>query len=259
MLADSELPSSRTHQKLLSVPLSRLTITKHYLPEAQHAPTMLLSLLPPLLALVSLANAETKQFKTPDGISYTYDHVPAQNSQPTVLFVHGFPSGRQDWHHQIDNLTAEGYGIIAPDCLGYGDTDAPLDLESYNLRTIAGHFKALLDHEGVEQVVGVAHDWGVIILSHAAVWYPGSFDKLAFLSVGYNPPGRLDIDAANAQSLGQLGYTQLGYWYFFNTYDAEDVLFEHVRTLEHPHAAAESLLTPSSFVARLVLLPCLSN
>ena len=185
-----------------------------------------------LLGLVApSALAETKHFTTPDNYTYVYDYFPAQASQPTVLLLHGFPSSRHDWSAQIANLAAAGFGVLAPDCLGYGDSDKPLALEAYNLRGLAGHLDALLCNEGLETVVGVGHDWGVNVLSHAAVWHRERFEKLAFLSVAYSPPGFFDVDAINAQGLQERGYTEFGYWYFFNSYDAVDIIGEHVRWL----------------------------
>ena len=45
---------------------------------------------------------------------------------------------------------------------------------------------ALLDHEELDTVVGVAHDFGSCILSYTAVYHPDRFEKLAFVSVPYN-------------------------------------------------------------------------
>lgn len=188
-----------------------------------------------LLTVASRAVAETKQFTTSDDTLYTYDFVPAEDSQPTIFFVHGFPSGRQDWHRQIENLTAAGFGIVAPDCLGYGDTDAPLEVGAYNLKRLAGHLDALLKSENLETVVGVGHDWGVTVLSNTAVYHPDRFEKLVFMNVPYNPPGPFDIDAINAETLRTTGYTRFGYWYFFNAFDAVDVLSEHVRCSSAHH------------------------
>lgn len=53
-----------------------------------------------------------------------------QGVTPTVLLIHGFPSGRHDWPYQIDSLSSAGYGVVAPDCLGYGNSDAPLVVEA---------------------------------------------------------------------------------------------------------------------------------
>lgn len=175
---------------------------------------------------------ETKRLTTCDGTKYTYDHVPAVGTNRTVLLLHGYPSTRNSWQHQIADLSAAGYGIIAPDCLGYGDSDKPTDLEAYHLKRLSGHITELLDAEDVETVVGVGHDWGTNVLSRTVVWHPDRFEKLAYLSVGYSAPGVFfDVDAANAQGLELLGYMQFGYWYFFNSYNAADLAATNASSL----------------------------
>lgn len=181
-----------------------------------------------LLATVA-ACLQTKQLTTSDGVKYVYDYVPAQDDKATVLLIHGYPATRLDWKHQIQDLAAAGYGVIAPDCLGYGDTDKPLEVEAYNLKRIAGHLMEVLDQEGLETVVGVGHDWGTNVLSRTVGWHAARFEKLAFLSLGYSAPGIFaDIDALNAMTLEMLGYMQFGYFYFFNSYNAADLAASNV-------------------------------
>jgi hypothetical protein len=63
----------------------------------------------------------TKSLTTNSGHTYVYDFVPASNtSKPTLFLLHGYPASRHDWEHQIAALNAEGYGIVAPDLLGFG-------------------------------------------------------------------------------------------------------------------------------------------
>ena len=55
---------------------------------------------------------------------------------------------------------AAGYGVLAPDLLGYGDTDKPEGLEAYRMKRMCGHMVEILGHEGLQgKVIGVAHDW----------------------------------------------------------------------------------------------------
>lgn len=171
-----------------------------------------------------------KRFTTKDGDTYVYDHVPAKERKATFLLIHGYPSSRYDWRYQIKDLTDAGFGVLAPDCLGYGESDKRLDIAAYRLKRLSGHFMELLDHEGVKQVIGVGHDWGSMVLSRVYVWHPDRFLKLVFVSAGYTAPGVFfDVDGLNILSQKHLGYMQLGYWYFFNSYDAADVINNHVR------------------------------
>ncbi|KAM0231228.1 hypothetical protein ACHAPO_008606 [Fusarium lateritium] len=177
------------------------------------------------------SNVQTKTLVTTDGRKYTYDTVPAQDNKPTVLLIHGYPVTRHDWKYQIEDLSAAGYGVIAPDCLGYGDSDKPLEVEAYKLKGISNHIAEILDKEGLNKVIGVGHDWGAGVLSRVAVWHPDRLEKIVFMSVGYNQPGNfLDVDAINANSLKATGKMPFGYWYFFNSPDAPSLAASHIES-----------------------------
>ncbi|KAI0186837.1 Alpha/Beta hydrolase protein [Xylaria flabelliformis] len=174
----------------------------------------------------------TKTVVTTDGYTYTYDYTPATNaSKPTILLLHGYPASRQDWENTIPALAAEGYGVVAPDLLGFGDTSKPTEIEAYHLKGIVGQLTEILDAEGVKEVVGVGHDVGAVVLSRAAAWAPERFTKFVFVTVPYAPAGELfDVDALNAQGLKTRGYAQFGYWYFFNSYDTAGIISHHLES-----------------------------
>jgi soluble epoxide hydrolase / lipid-phosphate phosphatase len=102
-----------------------------------------------------------KTTKVSDGTTYAYVRVPATDSKPTFVLLHGFPGFSYDWRHVIPRLTAEGYGVIAPDLLGYGDTDKPTDIPSYSFARMASHIVEIVKQEGLDKVIGVGHDWYV--------------------------------------------------------------------------------------------------
>ena len=113
------------------------------------------------MALSCFPNLPSKQLRLSDGTTYGFVHVrPSPASRkPTFLLLHGFPSTSWDWRRQIHVLAAEGYGVLAPDLLGYGDTDCPLEVEKYGLKRMAGQIAEILKREGVGKVIGVGHDW----------------------------------------------------------------------------------------------------
>ncbi|TGJ79445.1 hypothetical protein E0Z10_g9317 [Xylaria hypoxylon] len=175
----------------------------------------------------------TKTLVTTDGYTYVYDYAAAANaSKPTILLLHGYPASRDDWEHTIPALTAEGYGVVAPDILGFGDSSKPTELEAYDLKGIIGHLTEILDAEGLKDVVGVGHDVGANVLSRAAAWIPERFTKFVFVTVPYAPAGNFfDLDAINAYSLATRGYAQFGYWYFFNSWDTADIISRHLESV----------------------------
>ena len=108
------------------------------------------------IAFPSLAKKATLS----DGTTYGYVSIAATSATKlTFLLLHGYPSSCYDWRHQIAGLDAAGHGIIAPDLLGYGDTDKPTDLDAYRLKTMSFHMAEILDIENVERCIVVSHDW----------------------------------------------------------------------------------------------------
>lgn len=94
-----------------------------------------------------------------DGTTYGYIYVPAAPSKPTFLFLHGAPSSSYIWHNQVRLLPKKGYGVIAPDLLGYGDTDLPEDYEVYQFKYMLPQIHELVTKViGIDRVIGVGHD-----------------------------------------------------------------------------------------------------
>ena len=95
------------------------------------------------------------------GLKYHYYHVPAASGKPTLLFLHGFPSTSFDWHRQVEHFEPKGYGLIVPDCLGYGGTAKPREYEAYTDKLLADDIIDVVNEEKPEILVGIGHDWYV--------------------------------------------------------------------------------------------------
>jgi soluble epoxide hydrolase/lipid-phosphate phosphatase len=222
---------------------------------------MLNTLLPTLTLLLTTAmatNIQTKTFTTVDNYTYTYDHVPATGSNSTFLFLHGYPSTRLHWRRQVEALSADGYGIVAPDLLGFGDSSTPVNVREFKFRPQTDHIDALLTHVGVTKVIGVGHDWGSQVLSYVHLFHPDRFEKLAWLSVGYAPSG-LDIDGFNAMGLRDRGQMPFGYWYFFNSWDAAPIINDHLDSFFHIIFPDDNSLWVDNFAALAGVRTWLTN
>jgi soluble epoxide hydrolase/lipid-phosphate phosphatase len=104
-------------------------------------------------------------YATSRSLTYSYIHISPQSPNTQyILFLHGFPSTSRDWRHQISFFAAKGYGILAPDLLGFGETSKPSELEMYKGKSMAKDIVEIMDSERIETVVGVAHDWYVLRL-----------------------------------------------------------------------------------------------
>lgn len=110
------------------------------------------------MATIAFPNI-TKSSSIANGTTYSYVYIKPKSEKPWLLFLHGFPSSSFDWRHQIRFFSDLGYGVLAPDLLGYGGTDKPTDIRAYRIEKMSEEIVAVLDAEGVNRVVGVAHDW----------------------------------------------------------------------------------------------------
>jgi pimeloyl-ACP methyl ester carboxylesterase len=109
--------------------------------------------------------SDSKTFQVENGPKYAYIYYAAKEGKPTFLLLHGFPSSSYDWRYQIKDLSKAGYGVVAPDLLGYGDTDKPEAMEEYSFGPQSAHLAAILDYEGLKQVIAVGHDWYLSLYS----------------------------------------------------------------------------------------------
>jgi pimeloyl-ACP methyl ester carboxylesterase len=79
-------------------------------------------------------------------------------SGPVVLFIHGFPSSSWDWH-LVWHPLGEKYHLLAPDLLGFGFSDKPLN-HSYSIQKQADILEALLLKKGISEFHIMAHNYG---------------------------------------------------------------------------------------------------
>ncbi|HKF29227.1 MAG TPA: alpha/beta hydrolase [Candidatus Binataceae bacterium] len=123
-------------------------------------------------------------FVTTNGIKL---HYVEQGSGPLVVMCHGFPESWYSWRHQIPALAAAGFRAVAPDQRGYGQTEAPEAVDSYNIFNLVGDIVGLVSALRESQAIIVGHDWGAPVAWHCALLRPDIFRACALLSVPYLP------------------------------------------------------------------------
>lgn len=175
-------------------------------------------------------------YQTRRGHALSFIHKSSRGpSCPTLLFLHGFPSQLHDWALQISYFSAEGFGIVAPDLLGFGESSKPSDTSEYRYRPMSDDVVGLLNHLCLEKdtVVGIGHDLGAMLLSRIAVYHPNRLSKLVFITVG--PPrmgSPFDVPQINDMTKKVLGYELLGYipWIAGENTGAQEELEAHAES-----------------------------
>jgi pimeloyl-ACP methyl ester carboxylesterase len=114
-------------------------------------------------------------------------HIAEAGSGPLVLLCHGWPESWFSWRHQLPALAAAGFHAVAPDMRGYGQSDAPREIDRYTIMHLVGDMVGLLDALGERQAVIVGHDWGSIVAWNAALLRPDRFRAVIGMSVPFFP------------------------------------------------------------------------
>jgi len=99
-------------------------------------------------------------------------HYVEQGEGMPVVLCHGFPHLWFSWHRQISALAAAGYRVIAPDMRGMGQTDAPTEVEAYDVNHITDDLLGLLDHIGEQRAVFAGLDFGAFAIYDLALRHP---------------------------------------------------------------------------------------
>jgi haloalkane dehalogenase len=101
---------------------------------------------------------------------------------PVVLLVHGYPESSYMWRHAMDAAADAGFRAIAPDLPGYGDSepDAPGTWERH-----VDALERFRSELGLDGVVLVTHDWGVMIGLRWACDHPGAARALVISDGGF--------------------------------------------------------------------------
>jgi pimeloyl-ACP methyl ester carboxylesterase len=148
-------------------------------------------------------------------------HLAEQGTGPLILLCHGFPEGWYSWRDQLSALAAAGYHAVAPDMRGYGRTEAPPEISSYNIMDLAGDVIGLVAALGKRQAVIVGHDWGANVAWHAALFRPDVFPAVAALSVPFRQRGPAP-PLHMLRTAGQINH----YWLHFQEPGVAEAEFE---------------------------------
>ncbi|KAG0209673.1 hypothetical protein BGX28_010052, partial [Mortierella sp. GBA30] len=127
------------------------------------------------------------KFVTTCGYKYHYVEEGDPNGEP-LLLVHGFPDLWYGWRHQIKYLATLGYRVITVDCLGYGQTDSPMELNEYGFKSICKHLAGVLDALHIPKVTIIGHDWGGAVVWRFGLYYPERLHGIISICTPYNPP-----------------------------------------------------------------------
>jgi haloalkane dehalogenase len=101
-----------------------------------------------------------------------------------VIFFHGEPTWSYLWRKVIPPVREAGYRCIAPDLVGFGRSDKPVDPRWYSYDRHTELAAALLEDLDLRGATVVGHDWGGPIGLRLAVEQPQRISRLVLMDTG---------------------------------------------------------------------------
>lgn len=136
---------------------------------------------------------QQQSFSTTEGAIKYID----RGEGPVILLLHGVPTSGWLYRKMIDPLVAGGYRVIAPDMLGFGNSDSPKGYEIYSEEMHAQRLLELMNHLAIDSWTHVMHDAGGLWTWELMEQAPDKIKKLVILNTiiyeeGFDPPIRFE-------------------------------------------------------------------
>jgi len=95
-----------------------------------------------------------------------------------VLLMHGQPSWSYLYRHMIPLLANAGYRVIAPDNVGFGKSDKPVDWSSHSYQMHVDVMSDFIDEVDIKGATLFAQDWGGLIGLRVVEQRPDRFARI---------------------------------------------------------------------------------
>jgi haloalkane dehalogenase len=102
----------------------------------------------------------------------------------TALCLHGNPSWSYLYRHMIPVFTGAGLRVVAPDLIGFGRSDKPVDEAAHTWDLHRGMLLALIERLDLKNVMLVCQDWGGLLGLTLPMVIPDRFTRLLVMNTG---------------------------------------------------------------------------
>tara|TARA_B100000809_G_C15137276_1_gene531233 strand:- start:3237 stop:4190 length:954 start_codon:yes stop_codon:yes gene_type:complete len=133
-----------------------------------------------------------KSFNSSEGVIKYID----KGKGEVLLLLHGIPTSSWLYRKMIDDLVAKGFRVIAPDMLGFGNSDSPDGYEVYSSKEHSKRLIELMDFLKIKTWNHLMHDAGGLWTWELIKNNPNRVTKLIILNTlvlenGFFPPMKM--------------------------------------------------------------------
>jgi haloalkane dehalogenase len=101
-----------------------------------------------------------------------------------VLLIHGEPTWSYLFRNMIPVLTAAGHRVIAPDLIGFGKSDKPVNEDDYSYQMQVDVMTELVQQLDLNQATFFGQDWGGLVGLRVVAAEPDRFDHVVVSNTG---------------------------------------------------------------------------
>ncbi|MGO8946481.1 MAG: haloalkane dehalogenase [Ktedonobacterales bacterium] len=101
-----------------------------------------------------------------------------------IVLMHGEPSWSFLYRKMVPVIAAAGFRVIAPDLVGFGRSDKPVDRTAYTYQRHVDWMWATLDSLHLEKMTLVGQDWGGLIGLRLVAEHPERFLRVVAANTG---------------------------------------------------------------------------
>ncbi len=136
---------------------------------------------------VLYANFTAKQqcYNSSDGVLKFID----EGEGIPIVLLHGVPTSGWLYRKMIPKLSANGYRVIVPDMLGFGNSDSPNGKGLYAPQNHARRLLELMEHLEISSWTQVIHDAASLWTAEELRQNPNCINRLVLMNTVLNPNG----------------------------------------------------------------------
>jgi haloalkane dehalogenase len=132
----------------------------------------------------------------PDGGTLRVHYVDeGPRAADPVLMLHGEPSWSYLYRKMIPIFVAGGHRAVAPDLIGFGRSDKPVDRHEYTYQRHVDWMRAWLEYVDLENITLFCQDWGGLIGLRLAAEHPHRFARIVVANTAL-PTGEISLGDA---------------------------------------------------------------
>ncbi len=120
-----------------------------------------------------------------DGTALRIHHIDeGPRTASPVLLMHGEPSWSFLYRKFVPPLVAAGHRVVAPDLVGFGKSDKPVERDDYTYERHVAWMSAWLTANDLSDITLFCQDWGGLIGLRLVAAFPDRFARLVIANTG---------------------------------------------------------------------------